>query len=110
MISALAAAPGEEGVKDPLKRPCGLVTQDQEASFRERLTSTGMGVMIPDGTPLVYGRFCVEQGPNKLRMTFDGRVTSQGEARLRWMHLPHGSMFGRVRLSPSMGIRGSGAT
>ena len=63
---------------------------------------------MPNGRPLLYGRLCVQQTSTKLRMIFDGRVPSQGEERLRWMRLPHGCLFCKLRRPPWLSVRGSG--
>ena len=62
----------------------------------------------PDGTPMLYGVFCVAHKSESDRLIFDGRCPSAGEIRLRWMRLPHGSQLARVRLRPHQSIRGSG--
>ena len=71
----------------------------------------GMGHLIPEealardhrDTPLLYGRFCVYQGPSKDRRIFDGRIPSLGEVRLQWLCLPSGAQRSRLRHADTPG-------
>ena len=93
-----------------------MVSHEVEDVLRDLLLERGYSILVPesmlarkdDGRLLLGGLFMVEDRPGKLRLIFDKRSTNFGEVPLKWFQLLMGSMFGRLRLSDSQLLRGSG--
>ena len=100
-----------------LPRSCYRVDATDERELRRLLVKSGYATLLPqeciatrdDGRLLLGGLFMVEDRPGKHRLIFDKRQTNAGEIPLRWLALPMGAMFSRIRLSDDQLMRGSGS-
>ena len=61
-----------------------------------------------DGRKLLSGVFAVEHKAESDRVIFDRRAQNATERRLKWVELPHGTVFTRLRLQEDETLRAHG--
>ena len=81
----------------PLERRCGAVSPSQSMFAGSHDAS------------LLAGLFAVEHSAVFARLILDRRLANLGESRLRWITLPLGSMFRRLKLLLDKVVRGHGS-